>query len=203
MTTKSEFDAALTFVEVNAMQEARAEFETVIRNELAVADVYFVTRKGAYDAYSLIATGEVLCSSDLGIKVPPAIVEIREAGKCLAFELCTASGFHMLRAVELVLRNYWDAISGKKPHPSRKNIGAYLNQMEKHNVGTSKVIATLKQIKDLHRNPLMHPSESLTLTDAIALIGICVSAMNAMLKEIPFAPAAVPPLGTAASLPAP
>lgn len=178
-------DGKLTFLEVHSIDTARNEFVAVIRAELATADVYFVTRKGAYDVSSLIANAESLCSTDLGIKVPTAIQELREGGRCLAFELSTAAGFHMLRATELVLRMYWDATSNGMPHPDQKNLGAYLKVMEKSNVGSPKVVATLKQIKDLHRNPLMHPEESLTVTEAIGLVGICVSAMNAMLKEIP------------------
>ncbi len=59
-------------------------------------------------------------------------------------------------------------------------------------MGSAKVLSCLQQIKDLHRNPLMHPEETLTLEEAISLFGICQSAISAMLKEIPD-PAIVPP----------
>jgi hypothetical protein len=158
---------------------------TVIVAELAVADAYFVSRKAGYDTYTLISNAEAVFPADLPIKVPNAIPDIREAGKCLAYELGTAAGLHALRAMEAVLRKYWETITGGKPHPSQRNIGLYLQKMEKLGVGNSKVIAALKQIKDLHRNPLMHPEETLNLEDAIGIFGIVRSAMGGMLKEIP------------------
>jgi len=50
------------------------------------------------------------------------------------------------------------------------------------------LLASLQQIKDLHRNPLAHPEETLTLEEAVGLFGIVQSAINAMLKEIPDPP---------------
>jgi hypothetical protein len=121
----------------------------------------------------------------LPVKVSNAVPDIREAGKCLAYELGTAAGFHALRAMEAVLRRYWEVVTEDKPHPGQRNIGVYIQKIEKSGVGDAKVIAVLKQIKDLHRNPLMHPEETLSLQDAIGIFGIVQSAMGAMLKEIP------------------
>lgn len=48
-----------------------------------------------------------------------------------------------------------------------------------------KVLAALDSIRQLHRNPLMHPEESLeTVDDAIALHGAVHSVVVHMLKAI-------------------
>jgi hypothetical protein len=151
-----------------------------------------VSRKAGYDTAVLIGNAEQCFPSDLGSKVPLAIPDIREAGKCLAFELSTAAGLHVMRALETVLASYWSAVSGGKPQPRPRTIGSYLKQMDKLAIGNAKAKAALQQIKDLHRNPLMHPRESLSLDGAVQLFGIVQSAVGAMLKDIPTAPASIP-----------
>lgn len=178
-------DRALTFAEIGNVTYALNTFETILKAELAAADAYFVTPKRGYDTLSLISEGEVIWPPDLYQKVPSALDDVREAGKCIAFELGTAAGFHILRAVESVLLCYWKEVTNNKPVPANKNIGNYLNQLEKLGVGDSKIISVLRQIKDLHRNELFHPDASLTVQGAIELLGIAQSAVGAMLKALP------------------
>jgi hypothetical protein len=185
LTQHADFSTKLDHMETYNVTGGLAEFETVLRNELGTADVYFVTRKAGYDTSVLIANAEKNFSSELAAKVSGAIPDIREAGKCLAFEMSTAAGFHVLRAVEAVVRAYWDAVSKGKAHPRQKSLGVYLKKMRDTKVGAAKVLAILQQIKDLHRNPLAHPDETLTLEEAVGLFGIAQSAINAMLKDIP------------------
>jgi len=87
--------------------------------------------------------------------------------------------------LETVLRRYWDAVANGAPHPKEKNLGVYLRELENKDVGEKKVRAVLAQIKDLHRNPLFHPEDQLSIDDAVGLFGIVRSAVTAMLKEIP------------------
>jgi hypothetical protein len=196
LTQHADFSKKLDHMETYNVTSGLAEFETVLRNELAIADVYFVTRKAGYDTSVLIANAEKNFSSELTAKVSGAIPDIREAGKCLAFEMSTAAGFHVLRAVEAVVRAYWDAVSKGKAHPRQKSLGVYLKKMRDTKVGAAKVLAILQQIKDLHRNPLAHPDETLTLEEAVGLFGIAQSAINAMLKDIPMPkPAPIAGLG--------
>lgn len=185
ITDRTDFDGEITPMEAFAITTAYNDFETVIKNELVVTDSYFVSRKAGYDTTALIANGEQCFPKDLGPKVPLAIPDVREAGKCLAFELSTAAGLHAMRALETVLGAYWTAVSGGKAQPRPRTIGNYLKQMDKHSLGNAKAKAALRQIKDLHRNPLMHPRESLSLDDAVQLFGIVQSAVGAMLKDIP------------------
>ncbi|MFZ2030079.1 MAG: hypothetical protein WAU68_07220 [Vitreimonas sp.] len=177
---------------INGFQTANfgrllTDFETVLRAEFASADAYYVTPKRGYDTLRLVSQGEILWPPELRAKVPEAILDARESGKCIAFELGTAAGFHIIRAVETVLLRYWKAVTNNKPLPKNRNLGNYLNQMERLTVGDPKIIAVLKQIKDLHRNELFHPEATLTLQEAIELLGIAQSAVGAMLKALPLA----------------
>jgi len=89
------------------------------------------------------------------------------------------------------VRRYWDYASGGKPRPTNRNLGAYLSKMEKRGYGDAKVMATLK---------------TLTLDDAINLLGIVRSAISAMLAPLPNVASAAPvapavPASTAAPAP--
>ena len=66
-----------------------------------------------------------------------------------------------------------------------RNLGNYIKKLDELEAGDEKVRATLRQIKDLHRNTLVHPEDVLTMDEAINLLGIIRSAVAAMLKAIP------------------
>jgi hypothetical protein len=116
--------------------------------------------------------------------VREAVSDMRAAGRCIAFDLGTAAGFHIMRATELVLRRYFDEVTGNAERPKTNNIGDYLRVLDDQDKGKKKTRATLRQIKDLHRNELIHPEVTLTLDEAIALLGIAQSAIVAMLQKM-------------------
>jgi len=153
--------------------------------EMNVCNAYFVTKKRGFDTSDLITEAEILFPFDLTTKAPEAIPDIRQAGKCLAFEISTAAGFHLMRALELVLRLYFEVVAKGEPRPSTNNLGDYLRLMVDKNLGEPKLLAVLKQIKDLHRNEFIHPETTLTLDEAIGLLGITQSAIVYMLSTLP------------------
>jgi hypothetical protein len=111
---------------------------------------------------------------------PECLAEIDEAGKCLAYERSTASGFHILRSVELAIRQYLLAIQGfVMPPLNRQNWGEYLDLLKGH--GASREVTDhLYNIKDNYRNPLMHPQDTLDMDEAVSLFGVAQS-MSEML----------------------
>ncbi|HEY3798083.1 MAG TPA: hypothetical protein VGL58_06980 [Caulobacteraceae bacterium] len=174
----SQFEAA-------NLASALDRLESVLRGELGVMDAYLVTDKAPFATLTLVSGGEALFPPDVLTKVPEAAEDLRSAGKCLAFELSTACGFHTMRALEAVLRRYWEHATNNKPHPKQRNMGVYLRLMEQYGCGTAVVRATLAQIKDLHRNGINHPDSVLDVEQAKTLLGIARSAASAMLKELP------------------
>jgi hypothetical protein len=184
LTADPDIEKTLGFLDTYYLSSALGEFEMVLTAEMNVGNAYLVTKKRGYDTSDLISQAEVLFPVELKYKIPDAIPDIREAGKCLAFELGTAAGFHIMRATELVIRVYWDAVTNGEERPKTSNIGDYLRELDQRDAGEPKTRATLRQIKDLHRNELMHPEVSLTLDDAVALLGIAQSAIIAMMREI-------------------
>ena len=135
------------------------ECEIILSAELHTLAAYHITQKGIYATADLIERAEgILPEHVLGIISQMAIREVRESGKCLALDCATASAFHMMRATEEVMYEYY--VSVCKPKSARKleNWGAYIAELRKSNEPEVKeVVAMLQQIKDRHRNLIMHP----------------------------------------------
>lgn len=172
-------------IDVYQLTEALKAFETVLQEELGLTPMFLVTKKRGYDLFALIADGKCLFPDELQTKVPESIADANEGARCLAFELLTASGFHYHRANESVVLSYYDNLSGGKPKPTNRNLGAYITALEDEGA-PSEIISCLRDLKNLHRNPLMHSGESIESVDeAIALLNAVHSAIVSMLKEFP------------------
>jgi hypothetical protein len=172
------------------------EFETVVSAELQKLDTYHATKKGIYDTTALIQQAENILPVSVLNKIDEDIArEIRESGKCLAFDCAAASGFHVVRAIEAVMHNYYIFVC--KPASDKKldNWGKYISAFHKLTEDTTaekgiredvkKVIALLQQIKDQDRNLIMHPEVMLTPDDAHKLFEIAEGAIIAMADRLP------------------
>jgi hypothetical protein len=164
------------------------EFEAVFSNEAQGLDVFSIRQKQAYSMTTLIEHGEEVLPKPIRDLVSDfAKNEIREATKCIAFDLPTAAGFHMLRGLESALRDYYDILSNGAPRPTTKHgkdvpMGNYVNEVERLGAH-EKVVSVLRQIKTLHRDPHMHPESVFEMDGAVMLLGIVTSAIWAMFKE--------------------
>jgi len=187
-TDKVDFTLKLTAVELWKFRNDRDQFRTAFTAELGTLPTFFVTQKEGFDTVSLLEWGENLFPQTLSQKVPEALFDARSACKALAFELGTASGFHIFRVTEAVLRRYYSEVSGGKAAPKVRTIGIYTRAMRDGKVGDPMVIAALEQIRDLHRNPLIHPEAVLTTDEAVSVLGIARSVIGAMLKALPDTP---------------
>ena len=112
---------------------------------------------------------------------PAAIPDIKAGARCLAFELYTASGFHFHRANESVVLSY---MKFKKAQPEVRNLGEYIKALREAGA-PEKITSCLANLAKLHRNPLMHPEDSISsLHEAIALLNSVHTAIAEMMKEI-------------------
>jgi hypothetical protein len=168
------------------IEQATTTFLNVVKAELPYIPLYFVGKKGGYDTDALIEHGEVFFPDDLATKVPEAIPDIQQGARCIAFDLATAAGYHLHRANEAVLRRYWDIVMGGVPRPRNATMGFLIAEMDRQGAGEPKVRASLRDIVQLHRNPLAHPEQSLeNVNEAIALMNGIHSAIVHMLRAIP------------------
>jgi len=121
---------------------------------------------------------------------PDAVKDFRQAGKCLAFDLDTSAGFHVIRAAETLIRKYYSAVTGVQEMKSKdRNWGAYVrnlkSQLEQGNKQVNpKIIALIDQVREHHRNPVMHPEVTLSPAEALSLFNIAQSVIISLATEL-------------------
>jgi hypothetical protein len=168
------------------VQEAANEFETVLAAECQVLDTYLISKKGAYSTADLVEHAHRHIPEPTRRFVPQQTKDdFDQAGKCMAFDLATATAFHLLRGTEAVLRQYYEkVVPGPKRAPAKmRNWGVYIRLLV-DNGADSKVISLLTHLKDAYRNPVLHPEENYTDERAQVLFGVCVSAIAVMVEEL-------------------
>ena len=163
------------------------EFQTVLSAELQTLATYHVTQKGIYSTTGLIEEAEKSLPEPVLKKINADIVEeIRESGKCLAFDCATGSCFHIMRATEVVMHEYYVVVCKPQNTERLGNWGAYIAELKKSQKPEVKeVVALLQQIKDQHRNLIIHPEVVLSPDEAFTLFEIAKGAIMAMADKLP------------------
>ena len=174
----------LDHVEAYGLTNGVREFESIFSAELQALYAYAIAQKGIYSTPDLIGRAENLLPEAVRNLVPgQAIADIRQAGKCLGFDLSTAAGFHILRAIEAVVREYYRVVVKKQPQLLSRNWGAYFRVLRRNDADPN-VLSLLEQIRQLYRNPSVHPDSDLSLDEVTALLGIAQSAIMAMVMDM-------------------
>ncbi|MFC2068305.1 hypothetical protein ACFLTP_04795 [Chloroflexota bacterium] len=190
---KEDYSTNVMFQKVIDMSK---EFQTVLSEELQMLEAYHVTQKGIYDTTSLITRAENVLPMPMLNKIEQNMVtEIRESGKCLAFDCATASSFHIMRAIELIMHKYYVYVCKPKTRKKLDNWGAYISALHKLSEGSTvekavredvrKVEVLLQQIKDQDRNLIIHPEVVHTPDEAFTLFEVAQSAIIAMASTLP------------------
>jgi len=176
----------LTIEEVAQLRKAVNDYRPVLYAEVQALDAYYVKQQGAYATKNLIENAEsaLALTPDLMSLVTSELkADLREAGRCLVFQLPTAAGFHVARATETVIRMLMEAAHCATVKESQRNWGSYIKALQDGNVD-ERITHHLAQIKDLHRNPMIHPDVTLTVPEALALWSVCISVIGTMLADI-------------------
>jgi hypothetical protein len=164
-------------------------FQSILSSELPQLNVFFVNPHRAYDMTMLITQGENLLSPKtldmLGTSKQEVINDIREAAKSLAFDLSTAVGFHIYRAIEaIIVDDYFQILNVLlNKYEKSKNLGSYIKILEDNKVDV-KITSMLKHLKDHYRNPIMHPEEFWDTDKANSAIGPAISLIDVMVQNI-------------------
>jgi hypothetical protein len=174
-------EAILPDEKVQALNSAIQRFEVAVNIELSRAPIFHVSSKGVLDTRKLIFDAAGVYEGYRTRLPEEAIQDTNQAGRCLAFALPTAAGFHIARATEAVMLAELTAL--KCPQPKQRNWGSYIKLLEEHGAN-AKVVQHLRQIKDLHRNPLIHPEVTLTALEAQSLWALCTSCIQAMVADM-------------------
>jgi hypothetical protein len=169
------------------LRNAIQNFEAVFRAEMQAASTYWVPKRGAYSTRDLVDAFDRTFLPELHETLGDlALSEYRNAGRCFAFGLWTAAGYHACRAVEAVLRGYYDEMCAKELTEG-KTWGTLIDDLTAEAEDpkpNEKTLFYLRQLKDSERNPLMHVRVVLDEQDADLLLNSAKIVMTLMAREI-------------------
>lgn len=165
-------------------------FRNVFEAECRDVDVYSVGQISLYRTSTLVSSAsDAIPLSIKAVVGKNALDEFDSAGRCLAFSLYTACGFHSLRALELVMKEYLKSFGINKRLPNwTAYISAALKSAEKdgdHRKPSAKVTAMLDRMRELDRNPLMHPDDILDEVSADMLFRLSTITVVEIAKDMP------------------
>ncbi|SHL09685.1 hypothetical protein SAMN05216428_10161 [Nitrosospira sp. Nsp11] len=160
------------------------DLESVLGNDMPGIAAYLVSQKGIYNTDDLINNAENYFPAEVRDVLPhQACIDLREAGRCLAYELATACVFHLWRAVEGVMLSYFHQLTKKPWEANNKNWAAYIRAL-KDAGADEKITVFLDHIRTEYRNPQTHPETNVDILEAQQLFGAAMSLINQMLKAI-------------------
>jgi hypothetical protein len=166
------------------IREQIASFKSVLTPQWKRIHAYRVTPKGLMDPSALIERPHDAFDSEQWKHLPDIVhSDWNSACRCLAFDLPTASGFHVLRCIEAVALNYLDKLQVPKPTKGNCNLGSYLDLL-KQNKASPDTVDAAHLIRRLYRNPLMHPEDTLTSREALNLLNVCGAMIQALLDDM-------------------
>lgn len=168
------------------------EFVHVLSAACRKSESYFFGQKLGYEVTTLLHEAEKnIHESVLQYIGKDAIDEIRSAGRCLAVENYTASGFHVLRSLEVVMGDYYKKATGSdKEFKSWYDYVSAFKELEDSREARNsafpspKVAAMLDRMRQLDRNPLMHPRDTLDEMGADTLFKLGIATLTELAKDV-------------------
>jgi hypothetical protein len=174
------------------VSEAALVFESVFKNDSPSMSIFSTEGKGIYRMDRLIDSADEHLPVAARKRLPKqARTDLVAAGRCLAFNIPTATAFHMWRALEVVFGAYYVSITGKTFEEAKvhRNWGEYIKALVEARAD-KKITDNLDHIRAEYRNPVMHPNENVSEDAAFNLFGIGFSAIAQVMEVIesqPFA----------------
>jgi len=168
------------------------KFEHALAAELNRAPTYLADKCGIYSTYDLAENAEKVFGENLRGVIPSlSQSEFAAAGRALAFGLGTASAIHMLRAIEVMLKTYYESFAGPVSAKTERNYAIYLKKLaamsdeeDKQSRPDKRVIQMLAQIKDHYRNPLLSPENNVSTEEATQLFGMASALISLMAEAV-------------------
>jgi hypothetical protein len=176
-------DATLTAEQAAELNQEMLFVRKTLEAESRLSIAYIVTEK-RLDVKKLVGNVAALMSQGVWAKLPDlARADLAEAGKCVAFELPTASAFHSLRATEGVLRHFYRGVI-KQKRLADPMWGPMVEQMrqKKSNRPDDTLLDVLDRIRVNFRNPTNHPDAMYDIHEAQDVFLACLEAIGRMVR---------------------
>jgi hypothetical protein len=122
-------------------------------------------------------------------KLPSAVEDISEAGKCIGFNRATAGVFHLMRVMEIGVQKLGEKLDIEFSNEKMwlnilDQVNAKIKAMGKQGQAYAAVAAHLYNVKLAWRNEVMHPKATYTLEEAKSIFVAVKNYMDELVKVI-------------------
>ena len=180
----SEEDATLTEAQAELLKTEMRELQRTLSAEGTTIHVYSVTEKRLSTDLLLNSPQKLFAPRVYDKLSEVARFDFAEACMCIAFERGTAAAFHMLRATEEVLCNYYKGvIRQNRVDPLLWGPMTESMRKKKSTRAPDVLLNSLDNIRRSYRNPTTHPDKMYDIHDAQSLFPLCVDVVNQMVKS--------------------
>lgn len=178
--------------ELATLRSLVEKFEHALAAELNRAPTYVAGKRGIYSTYDLAENAQEIFSESLRSSIPTAAQnEFTSAGRALAFSMGTAAVMHTLRAVEIMLRSYFEVFAGAAAAKGERNYSSYLKKLavmaeeeDRTSRPDKRVVQMLAQIKDHYRNPLVLAEVTPSVDEATQVFGMASALISLMAEAV-------------------
>lgn len=175
---------SLTPAERSELSEIMGVIEQMVFAEAHTKKIFVISEK-RYNLDCLMEHQAKMFKDGIFFKLPGiARRDLVEGFRCIGFNMSTAAAFHILRATESVLREYY-LVKIKRGRDKVLLWGKMTVALAAKRDGDSKLLQRLDYLKNAYRNPTSHPDAEYNLEEVQDLLGLCIDVINAMGHEIP------------------
>lgn len=156
--------------------------QTALKQGLPLLNLYSASPQGTQDIGLLIDGAAQSTFGDYFSEIDPQVIrDFDEAGKCLAFALYTATGYHAARACEGMLRTYAEEFLSVTDIEKLETMGAIIHKLRKVKGDAEpdrRIVDRADRVREYDRNVLMHPGQFLSDFDARSTFAIAGELVN-------------------------
>lgn len=176
-------DDVLSTSQATAVRSAARAFREVVKAELKSLVVFAITPK-RFPTERLLGDMAFLFPNGCYAQLSSiAQYDIGEAGKCIAFERPTAAAFHILRAVEETLKDFYlHAI--KQNRTTQLTMGPIIADLrvKRKTMHLKDLTSCLDNIRNSYRNPTQHPEKVYDMDEVQNLLGLGLDAISKLIR---------------------
>ena len=179
-------EGTVSHMDLRLLSEKIHDLKTVLNYHVPTLPIFLASSKGLFHPEDLNDRAHHHLPEKVRNQLSEqCLLDIKDSGRCLAFDLGTASVFHMMRAIEDVIKAYYKHLTGKtfqddKVFPTWKS---YIDALKKANADQF-IVAQLYEIKNACRNPVSHPEVNMTIEEALRLFGMGIFIIGEMVARM-------------------
>jgi hypothetical protein len=174
----------LTAVEVTQLRKAAEDVFTTLQAE-SEGQIIFVTTPKRFDMSRLLGdVGALMAPGVYDVLSDVAQHDFAEAGRCVAYELPTASAFHLLRGTEDVLRWFYCSTVKRDRVDPLLWFAMSVHLSKRRTPPPAVLLANLDNLRKSFRNPTQHPEMIYDIEEVQDLFALAIDVVSRMVHQL-------------------